>query len=157
MTTTSAETIKCAPSKNLNTAYPHFATAKEMYAHLREITQPGGEYVVRNFVGVIEDISPTASLVETELFPAGALLYYTKAGFMRLLGEEAFELVSFPSSLTLQGTICHIDNRKTWVGNIHRKSTTRGNWQSVAANREITEMECPKRLPMLSIASKRNR
>jgi len=49
-----------------------------MYAHLREITKPGGEYVVRNFVGVIEDISPAASLVETELFPAGALDYYTK-------------------------------------------------------------------------------
>jgi thymidylate synthase len=38
----------------------------------------GGEYVVRNFVGVVEDISPAASLVETELFPAGALQYYTK-------------------------------------------------------------------------------
>mgnify|MGYP001803361890 CR=1 FL=1 len=38
----------------------------------------GGEFVVRNFVGVIEDISPEASLVETELFPAGALHYYTK-------------------------------------------------------------------------------
>lgn len=73
-----SSSIKCAPSKNLNTAYPHFATAREMYAHLREITQPGGEFVVRNFVGVIEDISPAASLVETELFPAGALHYYTK-------------------------------------------------------------------------------
>jgi len=38
----------------------------------------GGEFVVRNFVGVIQDISPQASLVETELFPAGALHYYTK-------------------------------------------------------------------------------
>ena len=73
-----SSSIKCAPSKNLNTAYPHFATAREMYAHLREITQSGGEFVVRNFVGVIEDISPAASLVETELFPAGALHYYTK-------------------------------------------------------------------------------
>jgi thymidylate synthase len=34
--------------------------------------------VVRNFVGVILDISPEHSLVETELFPAGALHYYTK-------------------------------------------------------------------------------
>ena len=33
---------------------------------------------MRNFVGVIEDISPEASLVETELFPRGALEYYTK-------------------------------------------------------------------------------
>lgn len=33
---------------------------------------------MHNFVGVITDISPEASLVETELFPAGALHYYTK-------------------------------------------------------------------------------
>ena len=38
-------------------------TAKELYDHLREITKPGGEFVVRNFVGVIEDISVEASLV----------------------------------------------------------------------------------------------
>ena len=37
--------------------------AKELYAHLREITKPGGEFVVRNFVGVVEDISVEASLV----------------------------------------------------------------------------------------------
>lgn len=33
---------------------------------------------MRNFVGVIEDISPEASVVETDLFPRGALQYYTK-------------------------------------------------------------------------------
>jgi len=33
--------------------------------------------VVRNFVGVIQDISVPASTVETELFPVGALDYYT--------------------------------------------------------------------------------
>lgn len=50
-----------------------------MYDYLREISKPGGkEYVVRNFVGVIEDISVAASTVETELFPKGALDYYTK-------------------------------------------------------------------------------
>jgi thymidylate synthase len=38
----------------------------------------GGEFVVRNFVGVIQDISIEASTVETELFPKGALEYYTK-------------------------------------------------------------------------------
>jgi hypothetical protein len=68
----------CAPSKNLNVGYPHFPTAAEMYAYLREVTLPGGEYVVRNFVGVIDDISPKASTVETDLFPKGALDYYTK-------------------------------------------------------------------------------
>ncbi|KAL9178422.1 hypothetical protein ACHAXT_003752 [Thalassiosira profunda] len=72
-----AAVVKCSPSKNLNVGFPHFATAKEMYRHLREITQPGGEYVVRNFVGVIEDFSVEASTVETELFPRGALEFYT--------------------------------------------------------------------------------
>lgn len=38
----------------------------------------GGEFVVRNFVGVIENISVAASTVETDLFPFGALEYYTK-------------------------------------------------------------------------------
>jgi thymidylate synthase len=37
----------------------------------------GGEFVVRNFVGVISDISVQASTVETDLFPKGALDYYT--------------------------------------------------------------------------------
>jgi len=76
--TSTMDAVKCAPSKNLNVGFPHFQSAKEMYLHLREITKPGGEFVVRNFVGVIEDISPEASLVETELFPLGALEYYTK-------------------------------------------------------------------------------
>jgi len=67
-----------APCRNLNAGFVHFPTAKELYAHLREITQPGGEYVVRNFVAVIEDVSVAASTVPTELFPVGALEYYTK-------------------------------------------------------------------------------
>jgi hypothetical protein len=47
------------------------------FLYARLLTQ-GGEFVVRNFVGVIEDISVAASTVETELFPLGALEYYTK-------------------------------------------------------------------------------
>lgn len=53
----------CAPSKNLNVGFPHFPTAREMYVHLREITLPGGEFVIRNFVGVIQDFSTSSSLV----------------------------------------------------------------------------------------------
>lgn len=56
----------------------HFSHPSLIPLLSREITKPGGEYIVRNFVGVIEDISPEASLVETELFPRGALEYYTK-------------------------------------------------------------------------------
>lgn len=67
--------VKCAPSNNLNVGFPHFKTAKELYESLLELTSAGGagEFVVRNFVGVIEDISIEASLVETDLFPKGAL------------------------------------------------------------------------------------
>lgn len=81
----------CSPSTNLNVEYPHFATAKEMYAHLREITKPGGEFVVRNFVGVIQDISVDASIVTTELFPKGALEYYTKKNMGYEYTQEEFE------------------------------------------------------------------
>jgi CspA family cold shock protein len=69
---------------NLNPAFPHFHTAAELYAHIRELTKQGGDYTVRNFVGVIEDISVEASTVETELFPRGALEYYTKKN----MGEQ---------------------------------------------------------------------
>mmetsp|Transcript_1198 Transcript_1198/g.1788 ORF Transcript_1198/g.1788 Transcript_1198/m.1788 type:complete len:89 (+) Transcript_1198:81-347(+) len=71
--------VNCAPSKNLNTGFTHFANAKELYDHIRSISKnEDKEFVVRNFVGVIEDISVKASTVETELFPLGALEYYTK-------------------------------------------------------------------------------
>lgn len=65
-------------SRNLNTGFPHFANAEELYKHIREITSEGGDFTVRNFVGVIDDISPAVSVVETELFPRGALEFYTK-------------------------------------------------------------------------------
>jgi hypothetical protein len=54
----------------------HIITPPHNQSHY--IISQGGEFVVRNFVAVIQDISPAASLVETELFPAGALEYYTK-------------------------------------------------------------------------------
>jgi len=75
----STTSIKCAPSNNLNVRYPQFPTAKELHANLIELTSAGGdrEFVVRNFVGVISDISVLASTVETDLFPKGALEYYT--------------------------------------------------------------------------------
>ena len=74
-----ASSVTCAPSNNLNGGFPHFPTAKELYAHIRGLSKnENKEFVVRNFVGVIEDVSVNASTVETELFPLGALEYYTK-------------------------------------------------------------------------------
>ena len=48
-----------------------------MFLNPRSGQPQGGEYVVRNFVGVIENISVEASTVVTDLFPQGALDYYT--------------------------------------------------------------------------------
>ena len=60
--------------------HPQFDTTSDMYDYLHDTTQEGGagEFVLRNFVGVIRDISVEASTVQTELFPKGALDYYTK-------------------------------------------------------------------------------
>eukprot|EP00931_Biecheleriopsis_adriatica_P124009 TRINITY_DN99089_c0_g1_i1.p1 TRINITY_DN99089_c0_g1~~TRINITY_DN99089_c0_g1_i1.p1 ORF type:complete len:240 (+),score=32.65 TRINITY_DN99089_c0_g1_i1:58-720(+) len=70
--------LRSSAGKNLNTSFPRFKTASELYSHIRSITAEGGDYTVRNFVGVIEDISVPSSVVETELFPRGALEFYTK-------------------------------------------------------------------------------
>jgi hypothetical protein len=59
-----------------STGFPR-RTAAELYAEIRELTRPGGDYTVHNYVAVIEDMSPEAVLVETELFPRGAIEYYT--------------------------------------------------------------------------------
>mmetsp|Transcript_43139 Transcript_43139/g.104419 ORF Transcript_43139/g.104419 Transcript_43139/m.104419 type:complete len:223 (+) Transcript_43139:55-723(+) len=76
----SSSKVKCAPSRNLNSRYPQYETAKELHQDLVKLTTEGGggEFVLRNFVGVIQDISIDASTVETDLFPKGALEYYTK-------------------------------------------------------------------------------
>jgi hypothetical protein len=62
-----------------------------LYHSLSLLSFQGGEFVVRNFVAVIEDFSPAASLVETELFPAGALEYYTKKNMGWEYTEEEYK------------------------------------------------------------------
>ena len=93
----------CAPSRNLNAGFRHFPTAREMYAHLREITRPGGELVVRNFVGVIEDVSIEASLVETDLFPRAALEFYTKKNMGWAYTQEEYDAWYLPERGGAQG------------------------------------------------------
>jgi hypothetical protein len=63
----------------------------------------GGEFVVHNFVGVIHDISPSASLVETDLFPAGALHYYTKKNMGWDYTSEEYETWQLPERGGEQG------------------------------------------------------
>merc|ERR1719213_386092 len=81
---------------NLNTGFPRFRTAADLYKHIRSITAEGGDYTVRNFVGVIEDISPAASVVETELFPRGALDFYTKKNMGWSYTQEEFDKWHMP-------------------------------------------------------------
>jgi hypothetical protein len=74
-----------------------------MYSYLREVTLPGGEYVVRNFVGVIEDIGPEASTVETDLFPRGALEYYSKKNMGWDYTPEEYDTWQLPERGGAQG------------------------------------------------------
>jgi len=87
---------RSAAGKNLNAAFPRFGTAGELYGHIRSITAEGGDYTVRNFVGVIEDISVKASTVETELFPLGALEFYTKKNMGWPYSQEEFDQWHMP-------------------------------------------------------------
>jgi len=77
---------------NLNFRYPEFQNAGEMYKHIRELTKQGGDFTARNFVGVIRDMSPESSVVETELFPRGALNYYTAKNMGWDYSEEDKEM-----------------------------------------------------------------
>eukprot|EP00299_Pterocystis_sp_00344_P008113 c2941_g1_i1.p1 GENE.c2941_g1_i1~~c2941_g1_i1.p1 ORF type:complete len:211 (-),score=37.26 c2941_g1_i1:21-653(-) len=91
-------------SRNLNTGFLHFATAADLYKHIRDITSEGGDFTVRNFVGVIDVISPPeAAVVETELFPRGALEYYTKKNMGWDYSEEEHRLYFLPERGGEQG------------------------------------------------------
>jgi hypothetical protein len=59
-----------------HTAFPR-RTAQALYDEIRALTSQGGDYTVHNYVAVIENMRPEAVLVETDLFPRGALEYYT--------------------------------------------------------------------------------
>jgi hypothetical protein len=58
---------------------------------------------VHNFVGVIQDISPVASLVETPLFPAGALHYYTKKNMGWEYRDDECDMWQLPERGGVQG------------------------------------------------------
>lgn len=59
--------------------------------------------MVRNFVGVIEDISVPASTVVTDLFPLGALEYYTKKNMGWEYSQEEYDLYQLPERGGEQG------------------------------------------------------
>jgi hypothetical protein len=101
----SSSTVKCAPSNNLNVGFPHFATAKQVYERLLELTTAGGggEFVVRNFVCVIQDFSIDASTVETDLFPKAALDYYTQKNMGWDYTEEEYDKWQLPERGGAQG------------------------------------------------------
>ncbi len=63
-----------------------YATAKDMYHHMLDLTRSstGKSVTLRNFVGTIQDMSTEASYtVETELFPAEAMKFYTRHNLLQ--------------------------------------------------------------------------
>jgi hypothetical protein len=69
---------------------PRHATAADLYADIRALTAKGGDYTVHNYMAVIEDMSsPEAAVVETTLFPRGALEYYTAKNMGWAIDPEA--------------------------------------------------------------------
>ncbi len=79
---------------SLTHTHTHSHNAPPSFGYNRMLQ--GGEFVVRNFVGVIQDVSATASLVETELFPAGALHYYTKKNMGWEYTQEEYDTWQMP-------------------------------------------------------------
>lgn len=73
---------------NLNDGFRRFETAAELYADIRERTSAGGDFIVRNYLAVVEDMRPEAVLVETELFPRGAIEFYTAKNMGWAYSEE---------------------------------------------------------------------
>ena len=70
-------------------ALPRHRTAADLYADIRALTAPGGNFTVFNYMAVIEDLStPEAALVETELFPRGALEFYTAKNMGWAVSDE---------------------------------------------------------------------
>lgn len=70
-------------------AFPR-RTAAELYAEIRELTSEGGDFTIHNYVAVIEDMRPESVLVETELFPRGALEFYTAKNMGWPVSEEDY-------------------------------------------------------------------
>lgn len=68
------------PTKNLNESFKTYKDAEEMYQNMIALTEAGGggEFTVRNFLGVIRNVTLEKCTVVTELFPKGALEYYGK-------------------------------------------------------------------------------
>jgi hypothetical protein len=64
---------------------PRYSNPKAMYELLEEITTSLDTHTcVRNFIGVVEDMSQDAIIVENELFPARALQFYSRFNLGRI-------------------------------------------------------------------------
>lgn len=66
----------------LNPGLPSFATPAAQLAHMLSLTAEHD--LIRNYVGVVEDMSLAALTVETDLFPRDALEFYSKYNLLQL-------------------------------------------------------------------------
>lgn len=69
----------------LNPGLPVYANPAAMLTHMLSLTSSHG--LVRNFVGVISDMSASALIVPTPLFPADALEFYSRFNLCQLDAE----------------------------------------------------------------------
>lgn len=86
------------PSNNLNVGFAHFGSAREVYDHLRQISLPGGEFVVRNFVCVIE-VGPHPLPPRAASRTPVCHLVFQLSTFSLLPCPASYFLAAFPFSL----------------------------------------------------------
>jgi len=72
--------------------FPIFSNPLDMYLHIKQLTESNPKMTIHNFVGIIESITRESILIETELFPKDALLFYTNHNMGLVSYETAPEL-----------------------------------------------------------------
>lgn len=74
-------------TKTFKPQFLTFSNPKEMYFHMKELTESFPLVPIRNYVGIIENINRESIIVENELFPKEALIFYTQHN-MNLISFE---------------------------------------------------------------------
>lgn len=82
------------PTKNLNNNFDTYNDSTEMFKRMIKLTEEGGggEYTVRNFLGVIRNVTLKKCTTVTKLFPLGALEYYGKKNMGLPVTDEEVKL-----------------------------------------------------------------
>ena len=55
-----------------------FGTPNDLYMHMQKVTEKYPKTIYRNFIGSVECVTRESIIIENELFPKDALVFYTK-------------------------------------------------------------------------------